>query len=118
MATFQINNHHRCCFICFQKYGPPIFKQEDSCVHPIFIFTPSSQFIDRFARNPMEVKRRLIPCLVQPLVNPQWWEKIWSMVSRVAAGTPAPASHATRTAVVAGGGPASRLRAHAANGDD
>jgi hypothetical protein len=39
--------------------------------------------------DPMEVKRRLFPCLVQPLVNPQWWGKIWSMVSRVAAGTPA-----------------------------
>jgi MoaA/NifB/PqqE/SkfB family radical SAM enzyme len=39
--------------------------------------------------DPMEIKRRLIPCLVRPLVNPQWWEKIWSMVSRIAAGTPA-----------------------------
>ena len=39
--------------------------------------------------NPMEIRKRLFPCLVRPLVNPQWWEEIWPLVSNIAAAIPA-----------------------------
>jgi molybdenum cofactor biosynthesis enzyme MoaA len=31
----------------------------------------------------MEIRRRLVPCLVRPYVDPEWWEGIWPLASRL-----------------------------------
>ncbi len=39
--------------------------------------------------DPMEIRKRLIPCLPRPFVDVNWWENIWLLVSQIAAEIPA-----------------------------
>ncbi len=39
--------------------------------------------------DPTEIRRRLVPCLVRPFVNPQWWEEIWPLIVKLTTAVPA-----------------------------
>jgi radical SAM protein with 4Fe4S-binding SPASM domain len=40
-------------------------------------------------RDPLEVRKRLIPCLPRTCADAEWWEGIWSLISKIIADVPA-----------------------------
>lgn len=55
----------------------------------IFFLEKSQENVLIPINDQMEIRKRLIPCLPRPFVNPKWWESIWPLVSQIAAEIPA-----------------------------